>query len=135
MKKGVRAAAATAAVLGGLIVAGTAPAKPGGGGGGGGDCTLEGFVFLYQGGAAEARGTVRCDTSQRWIHVFAVVTRDGAIVATGEHRCRKATTCKRTLAPLENPAGDQLWCVEVRGELAGGRTLGPQRFCEGFEEL
>jgi hypothetical protein len=62
------------------------------------------------------------------------VTRDGAFVASGEHRCLKATRCRITFAPLDDPEGDQRWCVEVNGKCRRPGTR-PRTFCEEFETL
>lgn len=114
-----------------LVAASGAPAKPSAD-----DCELGAHVFAYWGGAdAEAQGRVECASAKRWIGVSAVVTRDGAFVASGAHRCSKATRCRITFAPLDDPDGDQRWCVEVSGEVAGGRALGPRTFCEEFDTL
>jgi hypothetical protein len=94
------------------------------------DCTLGAHVFVYWGADAEAQGRVECESRKGWIRVSAVVTRDGAFVASGDHRCLKATRCRITLAPLDDPEGDQRWCVEVNGEVQGGRALSPRTFCE-----
>lgn len=100
------------------------------------DCQLDGFTFPYWGGGdAESAGIVACETRKAWIRVFAVVTRDGAFVAAGEHRCSKASRCRITFAPLDDPDGDQQWCVEVRGEVQGGPALGPRTFCEAFDTI
>ncbi len=116
-----------------LVVASAAGAKQSGGSAA--DCTLDGHTFVYWGADAEAAAIVECTTRHGWITVFGVVTRDGAVVASGEHRCRKATRCQKTFAPLDDPDGDQRWCVEVRGELQGGVALGPRTFCEEFTNL
>ena len=97
------------------------------------DCMLDGFTFVY-GADAESAGIVRCASAKAWIRVSAVVTRDGAFVASGEHRCRKTSDCQKTFAPLEDPSGDQQWCVEVRAVLQGA-SIGPRTFCEQFEDL
>ena len=75
---------------------------------------------------------MECESRKRWLRVSSVVTRDGAFVASGEHRCLKDTRCRITFAPLDDPDGDQRWCVEVSGEVAGGQALGPRTFCEEF---
>ena len=100
------------------------------------DCALGAHVFAYWGGAdAEAQGRVECASTRAWIRVSAVVTRDGAFVASGDHRCAKATRCRITFAPLDDPDGDQRWCVEVSGVAQGGSPLGPRTFCEELEAV
>jgi hypothetical protein len=123
-----------------LALAGGAGARPGGGGGGGGggsgDCELDGQIFAYWGGGdVEAAGFVRCASTKSWIRVSAVVTRDGAFVASNGHTCRRASSCRITFAPLDDPDGDQLWCIDVSGEGKGGGALGPRTFCEAFTEI
>jgi hypothetical protein len=114
-----------------LFAASGAPAKPATD-----DCALGAHVFVYWGGAdAEAQGRVECESRKGWIRVSAVVTRDSAFIASGEHRCLKATRCRITFAPLDDPDGDQRWCVEVSGEVQGGAALGPRTFCEEFETI
>ena len=119
-----------AAIVAALVASGAA-AKPTAE-----DCALGAHVFAYWGGAdAEAQGRVECRTSKQWLGVSATVTRDGVFVASGEHRCRKATRCRITFAPLDDPDGDQRWCVTVRAEVHGGTTLGPKAFCEELDTV
>ena len=121
-------------VVSALVATASVGAKPGGTSAV--TCELDGFTFAYWGGAdVEAAGIVACDTRTAWIRVSAVVTRDGSFVASGEHRCSKASRCRITLAPLDDPDGDQQWCVEVRGEVQGASSLGPRTFCEDFDAI
>lgn len=121
--------AAAAAVS--LLAAAGAPAKPSAD-----DCALAAHVFAYWGGTdAEAQGRIECGSRKQWLRVSAVVTRDGAFVASAGHRCAKDTRCRITFAPLEDPDGDQRWCVEVTGEAHGGIALGPRTFCEELDTV
>jgi hypothetical protein len=135
-REGDMRAITTAAILVlALALVGGAGSRPGGGGGSD-DCELDGQIFAYWGGAdVEAAGFVRCATVKSWISVSAVVTRDGAFVASGGHTCRKASSCRITFAPLDDPDGDQLWCIEVSGEVQRGTALGPRTFCESFDAI
>lgn len=119
-----------AAAVPALLVSSSARSKPASD-----DCALAAYVFVYYGGDTEAQGRVECSSQKAWIGVSAVVTRDGTLIASGEHRCRKATRCRITFAPLPDPDGDQRWCVDVTGEIQGGLALGSRTFCEEFTDL
>jgi hypothetical protein len=95
------------------------------------DCraVLDG-VFEYAGMVFPA-SSVECASVKTRIRVYAELTRDNVIVATGRRDCRNTTACHLTFdASVRDLPGDQLYCARVWGAVGPNRSVGEASGCE-----
>jgi hypothetical protein len=95
------------------------------------DCTLSATApSSYYGIATITSGSVDCAAAKNVLRFSIALTRDGAVVASGERTCHKSATCWSYLL-VDDPPGDQT-TVSAR---VGSRTVGALTRCEADPAL